>query len=136
MSLTLDKILSMIPERAMGHFATVNGDKPEVRGWQLQFIEDGKFYFCTSTKKEVYEQMKKNPNVSFIVEASGYIFRISGVAEFDDSNKTRDYTYSRIQEGLKTLYPTVESNGFTAFTISHGVIRYAQGFGPFASVTF
>ena len=136
MSLGLEQIMSMIPARSMGYFATIDGNKPDVRGWQLQFIEGNKFYFCTSTKKDVYRQLKENPNISFYVEAGGYSFRISGAIEMDDSEELNNYVYSKTQEEIKALYPDPKSSGFIAFTLSHGVIKYAKGFGPFTSITF
>ena len=136
MSLTFEQITSMIPAGSMGFLATVDDNKPEIRGWQLQFIEDNKFFFWTTMEKKVYDQLKRNPNISFLVEAGGYSIRISGTVEIDDSKELSKRVYEKLDDDIKKIYPDFKTSGFVAFVLSHGTIKYSHGFGPVTSVVF
>eukprot|EP00766_Chilomastix_caulleryi_P000826 gnl/Chilomastix_caulleri/1804.p1 GENE.gnl/Chilomastix_caulleri/1804~~gnl/Chilomastix_caulleri/1804.p1 ORF type:complete len:137 (+),score=32.38 gnl/Chilomastix_caulleri/1804:99-509(+) len=136
MELTFSQITDMIKPYSNGMFATIDGDKPDVRGWQLQFIEDGKFYFCTSTMKNVYKQMQENPNVTFHVESGEYVFRISGKAILVIDDEENKRVHEHINDSVKEIYSTPDSNGFTSFHIDHGIIKYAKGYAPSKTIEF
>lgn len=48
-----------------GIFATIDDTGIKTRVFQYLWGEEGKLYFGTNNKKEVYAQMKKNPAVNF-----------------------------------------------------------------------
>ena len=44
--------------------ATIGLDgKPKVRPMQYMVLEDGKLWFCTNSKKEVYAELQANPSI-------------------------------------------------------------------------
>jgi len=49
----------------VGVLATQDGGKIKTRVFQFLFADGNKVYFCTSSEKSVYAQLKENPNVSF-----------------------------------------------------------------------
>ncbi len=131
------ELQSLIPVHTAGYFATVDEqNKPDVRGWQLQSIEDGKVYFFTSCAKPVWKQIQSNPAVAFICNASGYTFRIYGDAKVVNDADIIKRLHDCAAEGVKAVYPTVESNGLTLFCLEHGKVSYVQGFAPAETFEF
>ena len=46
--------------------ATVEGDRPKIRVFQIMLQEGATLYFATSAKKEVYRQLQQNQNVELL----------------------------------------------------------------------
>lgn len=130
-----NKMKEIIPSGTMGYFTTSVNNMPDIRGWQLQFIEDGKIYFCTSNQKNIHSQLDQNPACSFMCQVGPQAFRISGTAVFASEEETQK-VYDRLSDDVKKMYPSVDANGFCAFYIEHGTVKYAIGFAPFESFEF
>lgn len=65
--------------------ATIDENKPRVRGFMMWYADNSGFYFHTGATKNVSKQLKKNPNIEvcFIGQGSpGKMMRISGKARF------------------------------------------------------
>lgn len=134
--MNLEKVKELIPNHTPGYFATISGDKPELRGWQFQLIEGDKVYFVTGNSKNVYKEMQQNPNVSFACSASGYFFRISGKVTFVTDKNIKQKIYDTLTEQVTSMYKNIDDNGFSVFYVSNGEIKYAKGFAPFQSFKF
>ncbi|MDU4802113.1 MAG: pyridoxamine 5'-phosphate oxidase [Clostridium butyricum] len=126
----------VIPIHTSGYFATVEDDKADIRGWQFQFIEDGKIYFCTSNKKDVYQQLQKNPNCAFSCNAGGYAFRIRGKAIMVTDKEVISNIHASIDKNVAEVYPTPEDNGFAVFYLENGEVKYSRNFVSFERFTF
>jgi pyridoxamine 5'-phosphate oxidase len=50
-------------ENPVCFIATTDGDQPRVRGFLLWFANEDGFYFATFSPKQVYKQLKNNPQV-------------------------------------------------------------------------
>lgn len=124
--MNLEEMKSIIPPHIPGNFATVDGEKADVRGWQFQIIEDGRIYFCTSNKKKVYHQLQSNPNCAFTCNAGGYNFRISGEANIVSDKELIERIHATIDKQVANVYPTPETNGFTVFYLEHGEVKYSK----------
>jgi len=135
--MNLNELQSLIPLHTAGNFATVDEHNcPDVRGWQFQGIENGKVYFFTSSDKNVWKQIQSNPAVAFICDANGYTFRIYGSATAVTDPVAIKRLHDTADAGVKAIYPTAESNGFTVFCLEHGKVSYAKGFVPFQTFEF
>ncbi|MCR1954579.1 pyridoxamine 5'-phosphate oxidase family protein [Clostridioides mangenotii] len=135
--MNLKELKLLIPTHTPGYFATVDEqNNPDVRGWQFQVIEDDKIYFFTSCHKNVWEQIQNNPSIAFICDANGYTFRIYGNATTITDSNTIKRLHDSADEGVKAVYPTHDSNGFTVFCLEHGRVSYAKGFVPFTTFEF
>ena len=132
----LDKLKELLPSHTSGYFATIDGNRPDLRGWQFQIIENGKIHFATSYLKNVYKQMQENPNVAFACDVNGYYFRIYGKATFVTDKATMEKLHATHDPQILTLYPTINDNGYAVFCLEHGEVKYAKGFVPFESFTF
>lgn len=122
----MDEVKKVLSEGAHGAFATVKDGKPDVRPWQFQFEENGKFYFCTANTKDVYKQLQKTPLAVFSSTTEDMVtIRLSGEVRFvEDPNLKLDLS-RRIfdkQPGIKALYQSVENPIFEVFYIENGEV--------------
>jgi uncharacterized pyridoxamine 5'-phosphate oxidase family protein len=116
----MKELIAFFNANPNGAFATLESGKPRVRPWQFQFEENGKFFFCTNNKKDVYAQLAKDPNAeftSFTKEmASG---RISGKVVFTRDNALKQKVLDKNQM-LKTFYSSGDNPAFEVFYFEHG----------------
>lgn len=118
-----------------GYFATTNGEQLEVRGWQYQFAEGNKFYFGTANTKDVYKQMKANPQVAFACVSNGHNIRISGKAVFVDDEGKKKY-FTRLSEAVQAMYKSWDNPVIEIFYIESGEVKISKGFEPFETIKF
>ena len=71
------------------YLATVDGDKPQVRPFGAVCEFEGKLYFVTNNQKEVYRQMKANPQIAISGMYKGTWIRLSGEVEEDTRREAR-----------------------------------------------
>lgn len=113
--LDIEPILKQNPN---GILATKNGEMVATRVFQYLFADSNKAYFCTSSEKPVYEQLKKDPNVSFCTYAPNYapVVSLNGRVTFTDdiSLKTRALDEN---PGIKNIYKTPDNEIFKLFYI-------------------
>ncbi|MBN2029328.1 pyridoxamine 5'-phosphate oxidase family protein [bacterium] len=98
------------------YLATLGLDgKPQVRPFQFMLEENGKLYFCTSNEKNVYKEIKGNPNVQICVVGENFSWiRLSGKVVFSDDLEIK----ARIQESnelVKSIYQTPDNPVFEIF---------------------
>ncbi len=74
-------------ENPIAYIATIEGDQPRVRAFQMWFADKTGFYFQTGTIKEIVNQLKVNPKMEVCffdpkTGGAGTMMRITGKAEF------------------------------------------------------
>ena len=74
-------------------FATIEGDRPKIRVFQIMKRENNTLYFATAPHKEVYRQLQLCPFVELLAMAGNISVRVKGKAVFDVSDKTRKEIY-------------------------------------------
>ena len=75
----MNEVLAFLLENRIVYLATVDGNIPKVRpvGFVMEF--EGKLYFSTSNQKNVYKQLKANPNFEVsIISKTGDWLRLKG----------------------------------------------------------
>jgi len=133
---TLEQALAQLPVFTAGYFATVDGDKPDLRGWQYQGFENGKFLFATANNKDVYQQMQKNANVAFACGVGDYQFRISGkLTEITDPVEKKRL-FEKLSPGVQQMYQSWNNPILVIFTVSGGQLRVSKAFSPYQSITY
>ncbi len=61
---TIQHIAEYLDNIGLQFMATIGTDgKPKVRPVQYMVIEDGKMWFCTNSKKLMYQELTQNPNL-------------------------------------------------------------------------
>lgn len=112
----MQEVVQFLKENQVQYFSTIGVDgKPKVRPFQYMIEEDGKLYFCTSNKKDVYEELEKNPYVELCASNPSFAWlRLSGKAIF---TKDLDIKEKIVQssELVKSIYKTGENSVFEAF---------------------
>ena len=100
-----------------GVLATQDGNKVKTRIFQYLFSDGNKVYFCTSSEKPVYSQIKNNLYVSFCV-ANNFtpVLSVNGKAVFveDKALKTRALDEN---PPIKGIYQTADNPIFKIFYI-------------------
>jgi len=101
-----------------GVLATQDGKGVRTRVFQYLFADGKKVYFCTSSQKPVYKQLKENPNVSFCCYPADFnpVLSINGKAVFVDdiALKTRALNEN---PPIKGIYGAPDNPVFRLFYI-------------------
>lgn len=109
----------ILKQRPVGVFATQDGETVKTRVFQYFELEGDKVYFATSNKKPVYEQMKKNANVSFCTYTEDYnpVLSVNGKAVFVDDFEFKKRAFEK-EPSLAGIYQTPENPDFEVFYIA------------------
>ena len=101
------EILAFITKHNIAFLATVEGNKPHVRGMETYRADEKGLIFYTNVTKEVAKQILKNPNVEACYFADDIQVRVSGKLE-----RTKDPALlNEIIENRSFLKPMVEKFG-------------------------
>lgn len=80
----MSEILDFLKNRTF-YVATVEDGKPKVRPFGAIMEFEDKLYFVTTTTKEVYQQIIRNPSISICAcDTNRKWIRIEGIAKKDD----------------------------------------------------
>ena len=84
--MTKAEILAFINANKDAYMATVEGNKPHVRGMGIVKADENGIIIQTSTRKNIYKQLSANPNVElcFHNAKQGVQVRVSGAVEVVD----------------------------------------------------
>lgn len=114
-----------------GVLAARDGEKITTRVFQFLFAEGGRVYFCTSSQKPVYAQLRQNPNVSFCTHPPDFspVLSVNGKAVFteDAALKVRALEENPPIQGI---YGSPENPVFKLFYIDVEAIEtfsFAEG---------
>jgi uncharacterized pyridoxamine 5'-phosphate oxidase family protein len=110
--------ISALKGNPNGVLATQDGKKVRTRMFQYLFNDGNKVYFCTSSQKPVFEQLQKNPNVSFCTRTQDFssVLSVNGKAIFAEDINIK----ARILDenpAIKGIYNTPDNPAFKIFYI-------------------
>jgi len=115
---SLKNFVGILKENPNGVLATQDGAKVRTRIFQYLFAEGNKAYFCTSSEKPVYAQIKAHPQVSFCTHPQNFspVLTLSGTAVFveDRGIKTRVLEENPL---IKSVYQAPDNPLFKTFYI-------------------
>ncbi len=83
-----NELFKLMNENPVFHLATVDGDKPRVRGMLLFRADENGIIFHTASTKDVFSQIMKNPNVELCFQGNGTQVRVEGKLEFVQNDET------------------------------------------------
>lgn len=83
----IKKVNDFLTKAETFYLTTLDGDKPKCRPVAFHMVNGDRLYFGTGEFKEVYKQMKKNPNIEFCATVGKEFLRYYGKAVFES-----DYT--------------------------------------------
>ena len=88
-------------------FATCEGNLPKIRVFQIMKQEGNVLYFSTSSKKAIWQEMMKNPNVELLVYADNISVRCIGMVNFDVEEDVKQWIYDH-NPVLSRLYSSYD----------------------------
>ena len=107
--MTKEEILKLIKSHPTSFMATVEGDKPHVRGMGIYDADENGIVIQTWTIKDIHQQILKNPEVELCFNdlKGGIQVRVSGRAEIIDDIEFK----KKVVEKRPFMKPTVEKQG-------------------------
>ena len=114
-----EEILAFIQKGALGTLATVEGNKPHVRGMDTFRADENGLIFYTGKTKEVCQQIIANPEVEICYIAEGTQVRISGRMEAVEDQAIRDELIAA-RPFLKPLHEPSNYETLAIFRLANG----------------
>lgn len=99
----MSKTVDFLHKAKVFYLATVDGAEARVRPINSVIVWNGKIYFETSNKKEMYQQMLKNPSIAVSAMTEGKWIRITGKAVMDETDEAKQAMFSTLP-ALKEVY--------------------------------
>lgn len=129
----MNEVVRFLSENPVQYFATIGVDgKPKARPFQFMIEKDGKLYFCTNNKKEVYQEIKENPYVEVSVSTPAFSWiRLSGKVAFSNDLEIKEAVIEA-SPLVKSIYQTAENPIFEVFYLDEAkaVIADFSGNAP------
>ncbi|MDF2875554.1 MAG: hypothetical protein K0R22_2237 [Sporomusa sp.] len=115
----MEEVLKFLTENPIFYLATVDGDIPKVRPFGFVMNFEGKLHFGTSNQKNVYRQLKANPNFEISTTSNtGEWIRLKGKAVFNTSKQSKQAALTKMPQ-LANMY-SVDDSIFELFYIENG----------------
>lgn len=90
----MNEILKFLTDNPTFYLATVDGDIPKVRPFGFVMNYQGKLHFGTSNQKDVYKQLKINPQFEVsTVSQTGEWLRLKGKAVFNTNKESKQAAF-------------------------------------------
>ena len=124
--ITLRDLANYLDNIGIQFLATIGLDgKPKVRPMQYMVLEDGKLWFCTNSKNEVYAELQANPSIELCGckleknEMQTPWIRFSAEVVFEERQDIRDAIIDK-SAIVNALYKTMRDNPiFKAFYLKN-----------------
>ena len=112
------KYSEILAANPVGVLATQDGDKVKTRVFQFLFADGKKVYFCTNSEKQVYAQLKANPNVSFCTFPKDFapVLSVNGKIVFVEDLVLKKRALEE-NPSIKGIYNTPDNPIFKLFYI-------------------
>ena len=122
----------ILNRRALGVLATIDENKPRTRVLQALWTEGNKIFFSTGAQKPTFQQMEKNPQVSFCVENKySPVISFNGEMKVVDDLEYKERAFKMLPPIVKKIYDEKASHPlFRVFYIDVKQIRsfsYTEG---------
>ena len=121
----MDTVFEFIKANPVFHIATVDGDKARVRPFGFMMKRNNTLYFCTNKAKEVYKQLKQNPNIEISDMGSdgSTWLRVRGRIVFDETREAKAQAFEE-SPNLLRMYPKgADDEVFVTFYFTEAVAR-------------
>jgi len=103
------------------HIATVDGAKARVRPFSFIMKRNNKLYFCTNKTKDVYKQLKQNPDIEISDMGNNVWLRIRGRIAFDETREAKAQAFEE-SSNLLRIYPKgADDETFVTFYFTEAV---------------
>lgn len=128
----MKEVVAFLQENPVQYLATVGRDgKAKCRPFMFAGEKDGKLWFCTNNRKDVYKDMQANPYVELSVSSPTYAWiRLNGKTVFENDKADKEMCLQN--PIVKSQYQTADNPIFEVFYLAeaHAVIADFSGNPP------
>ncbi|OIO27198.1 MAG: pyridoxamine 5'-phosphate oxidase [Nitrospirae bacterium CG1_02_44_142] len=111
------EIFDFLNAKPIFHLATVEGNKPHVRGMMMYKADENGIVFHTGKMKDLHKQLTKNPNVEMSFNNGSFEnliqVRVSGTVELVEDIELK----KEIVERREFLKPFIEQSGYEPLAV-------------------
>lgn len=126
----MSKMVDILKETGVFYVGTVEGDQPRVRPFGAVIDFEGKAYFCTNNKKDVFKQLMKNAKTEICGSLpDGRWIRVTGRFVRDDNDAVRTAMLEELPS-LKRLYSVGDGLFEVLYLESAVATVYSMGGAP------
>lgn len=114
----MEEVVKFLQQNPVQYLASVGRDgKAKCRPFMLCLEKDGKLWFCTNNRKDVYQDMQVNPYVEISVSSPEFAWiRIGGKATFVDDRQVKEACMNN--PIVKSQYQSAENPIFVVFYLA------------------
>lgn len=105
----MEEVQEFLKECGVYYLATINNGKPRVRPFGTAEIFEGHFYIQTGKSKNVYKQIKENPNIELCAFKDGKWIRVEGKLIEDDRVEAKKDMLDK-NPNLRGMYNELDDN--------------------------
>lgn len=98
--MTKEEIFALMNENPVFHLATMDGDRPHVRGMFLYRADENGIIFHTGGMKDLYRQLSDDPHVELCFSGKGVQVRVSGLVEELTDEALKDEIFAHPTRGF------------------------------------
>ncbi len=118
----MNTVLEFIKANPVFHIATVDGAKARVRPFGFIMKRNKTLYFCTNKTKDVYKQLKKNPDIEISDMGSNRTWlRIRGSIAFDETREAKAQVFEQSPDLLRIYPKGADEELFVTFCFTEAV---------------
>lgn len=112
----MHEVIQFLQENPVQYLATTAQDgTPRVRPFMFMLENAGRLYFCTSSQKDVYREIERQPVIELCVSSPSYEWiRLKGEVEFDDDLAVKEAVIES-SPLVKSIYQTAANPAFEIF---------------------
>jgi uncharacterized pyridoxamine 5'-phosphate oxidase family protein len=131
----MNEVLTFLQDNPTFYLATVDGNIPKVRPFGFVMNYENKLHFCTSNQKDVYKQLKVNPQFEVSTTSkTGEWLRLKGKAVFN-TNKQSKQAVLDSAPFLSNMY-SVDDSIFEVFYIENAEATFYNMKGASKTIKF
>jgi uncharacterized pyridoxamine 5'-phosphate oxidase family protein len=118
----MNTALEFIKANPVFHIATVDGAKARVRPFGFIMKRDNTLYFGTNKTKDVYKQLKRNPDIEISCMGSDLTWlRIRGGIAFDETREAKAKVFEQSPDLLRIYPKGADDDLFVTFYFTEAV---------------
>ena len=123
----MKNILDILTGSKVQYLATLGLDgKPKVRPFQFMFEEEGKLWFCTSNKKEVYKELQKQPYIELCASGQKMSWvRIEAKVIFSENIEIKKKVFE-VSPLVKGIYKDPNNSKFEIFYLDEVTASFSE----------
>ncbi len=131
----MNEVLKFLTDNPTFYLATVDGNIPKVRPFGFVMNYEDKLHFCTSNQKDVYKQLKANPQFEVSTTSKdGEWLRLKGKAVFNTNKQSKQAAFNSAPF-LSNMY-SVDDSIFEVFYIENAEAIFHNMKGSSRTIKF